>query len=699
MDTLNPAQLEAVNHIDGPMLVLAGPGSGKTRVVTHRIANLIQHGIAPRHILAMTFTNKAAQEMQSRVEQQIYGNGISGRVWVSTFHKFCAWQIRKHGQLVGLNENYTIYDTADCKRLLKACIDRVKPETKQTPAGMINAISKLKSQMITPELYEPGLKDLYKLEQKRIYAVYQAALQTANAVDFDDLLLHTVTILQNNEELRADMDAHYRYVLVDEYQDTNLVQYEIVKLLNQDYQNLSVTGDPDQSIYGWRGAEINNILNFEKDYPNCKVVRLEANYRSTPEILRVADTLIANNTQRKEKTLFTDNPHGAPVHVKACADDSAEAAQVIAQIQDLIYTGQARPKDIAVFYRMNAQSRPLEDMLNRNGIRYILVNALEFYQRKEIKDVMGYLRLLGNAYDDISFLRIVNEPTRGIGETTINKLQAYAFDQNIPLLQAAMEVDQIPTIKNRSAKALKDFTAMMDRIFQLTGTELRPLVQDILDISGYREQFAGGKSPEDEDRLANIDEFLNIAGAFDDRHKGEEIINPLTIFLEECALIADSDKLDGDQDCVSLMTIHSAKGLEFPYVFVVGLEDGTLPHQRSLDSGSLSDLEEERRLLFVAITRAKKELFLSLASRRRKQGFYQDCAPSLFLMELPRTEMDCQLKNEFFDPEPDVSDDELEAYPSWFPKQVPTGKRKKAKGNPDGFCDEISDGKFTDEWE
>ncbi|MBR6435341.1 MAG: UvrD-helicase domain-containing protein, partial [Thermoguttaceae bacterium] len=454
-ELLNPAQQEAVNHIDGPMLVLAGPGSGKTRVVTHRIANLIAHGIAPRNILAMTFTNKAADEMKSRVEQLVPTAGR--KLWVSTFHKFCAWQIRMHGEIVGLKDNYTIYDTADSKRLFKMVLDRLKPEYKFTPAGLITEVRRLKSQMILPEDFNPSPRNGRQCALKQIYEEYQAALLTANAVDFDDMLIHTVTMLKKDEELRAELDARYRYVLVDEYQDTNAIQYEIVKLLNRDYQNIQVTGDPDQSIYGWRGAEIRNILDFEKDYPNVKTVRLEKNYRSTPEILHVADELIANNRQRKEKTLFTDNKSGAPVHL-VCLDDEFDEAEFVAKkVELLVKSGLAQPNDIAVFYRTNAQSRPFEEKFNIYNLPYVLINAVEFFQRKEIKDVMAYLRLLSNPMDDVSFVRIVNCPARGIGDATVEKLADYALQQGIPLLQAAWEVERIPTIKGKSKAAIQDF--------------------------------------------------------------------------------------------------------------------------------------------------------------------------------------------------------------------------------------------------
>ncbi len=705
-ELLNPAQQEAVNHIDGPMLVLAGPGSGKTRVVTHRIANLIAHGIAPRNILAMTFTNKAADEMKSRVEQLVPTAGR--KLWVSTFHKFCAWQIRMHGEIVGLKDNYTIYDTADSKRLFKMVLDRLKPEYKFTPAGLINEISRLKSQMILPEDFNPSPRNGRQCALKQIYEEYQAALLTANAVDFDDMLIHTVTMLKKDEELRAELDARYRYVLVDEYQDTNAIQYEIVKLLNRDYQNIQVTGDPDQSIYGWRGAEIRNILDFEKDYPNVKTVRLEKNYRSTPEILHVADELIANNRQRKEKTLFTDNKSGAPVHL-VCLDDEFDEAEFVAKkVELLVKSGLGQPNDIAVFYRTNAQSRPFEEKFNIYNLPYILVNAVEFFQRKEIKDVMAYLRLLSNPMDDVSFVRIVNCPARGIGDATVEKLADYAQQQGIPLLQAAWEVERIPTIKGKSKAAIQDFIRIMNAIFELTGTKLQPLVEQILDLSGYRAQYADSKDEDDINRLANVDEFLNVASAFDERHADDEnMINPLTVFLEETALVADSDKLNSGASCVSLMTIHSAKGLEFPYVFVVGLEDGLLPHKRSMESSNENDLEEERRLLFVAITRAKKELFLTHAARRRISGYFQSSPPSQFLMELPRNEMDASgdKSNTFYNEEPDIDDSELNDYPDDFPDRIPTGKKrwnswrkKKPSGNSDGFCDEITDTRFTDEW-
>jgi len=628
---LTDAQRQAVVHLEGPLLILAGPGSGKTRVVTHRIAWLLSQGVPSHQILALTFTNKAADEMRSRVERLAPGQ----QVWLSTFHRFCARLLRKYAQFVGLQENYTIYDTADGGQALRRTLARLKIDaTHFTPDAIANAISWAKNNLISPQQYRPRAGNPLGSVVEQVYPAYQSQLAKSNAADFDDLLLHVATLLRENPEIRGRLDEQYRFILIDEYQDTNLAQYAIARTLSIDYPNLAVTGDPDQSIYGWRGANLNNILEFEKDYPAVRIVRLEQNYRSTKRILRVAAELIAHNVFRKEKNLYTENGLGERVRLVTYGTHKDEAENIAARIADDVRRGRRRPRDFAVFYRINALSRAFEFALRDAGVPYQLVRGVEFFGRKEIKDVLGYLQLLNNPRDEMALLRVINTPARGIGKTTIERLSDHALRRGLSLLDAARECREIESLSRRSAAQVSKFVALFDRLASVAGERVEEILGNVLAETGYQEQLRNSRNEEDLQRLANIEELLTVAREFDERHFGPGY---LEAFLEETSLVNDTDDWEVERDCVTLMTLHASKGLEFPVVFLVAVEEGLLPHERSRQDPQ--QLEEERRLTFVGITRAQEELQLSMARYRDFRGRRRTTIPSHFLMELPREEM------------------------------------------------------------
>ncbi len=632
LEGLNPAQREAVAHMDGPLLILAGPGSGKTRVVTHRIAWLLEHGVSSREILALTFTNKAAEEMRSRVERLVPGESV----WVSTYHRFAARQLRRHAGLVGLEENYTIYDAEAAGRVLRRAVQRARVDlTPFSPDQLRTAISWAKNQLILPDDYEPRPGHPLGTLVKRIYPLYQKLLLDSNAVDFDDLLLHVAVILRDSPELRSNLDERYRYVLVDEYQDTNLVQYAIARALSVDYPNLAVTGDPDQSIYGWRGANLKNILEFEKDYPQVRVVRLEQNYRSAKAILRAADGLIAHNIKRKQKRLFTDNDEGRPVRLVTYADHSDEARDIAGQVFEAVQSGRRRPRDFAVFYRVNALSLPLELAFREVGIPYQLIQGVEFFQRKEIRDILAYLQIVHNPRDDETLLRVINTPARSIGRTTLAHLGDFAAANGLSLLEAARQCGNLPSLSKRTAVLVAKFVKLVDNLAAVADAPIEEMIGHVLTATGYKRQFEDSEDEDDLQRLANIEELLTAAREFDERKEGRSRLDE---FLEETSLVGDTDDLEVESDRVTLMTLHASKGLEFPVVFLIAAEEGLLPHERSRDK--LDQLEEERRLLFVGITRAEEELQISRADKRDFRGQRKITIPSQFLMELPRGEME-----------------------------------------------------------
>ncbi|QEG34589.1 ATP-dependent helicase [Bythopirellula goksoeyrii] len=627
-EALNPAQCDAVRHVDGPMLVLAGPGSGKTRVVTHRIAHLLREGIPASQMLALTFTNKAADEMHQRVEELAPGQ----RVWVSTFHRFGARLLRHYSDLVGLTPNFTIYDTTDAKQTLARVIDVAKINTLHyTPERIAHAISDAKNKLITADKFEPRPGSPLSQIVAEVYPAYQKRLIASSAVDFDDLLLHVAQLLFQSPEVRAELDERFRYLLVDEYQDTNHVQYVMLRALSVDYPNLAVTGDPDQSIYGWRGADIKNILQFETDFPQVKVVRLEQNYRSTKRILRVADDLIRHNLRRKQKSLFTDNDEGTSVRLVEYASQDAEAAGIAKRIAEAIESGQRRACDFAILYRVNALSRALERGLREAGVPYQIIRGQEFYGRKEIKDVLAYCQLINNPRDDQAVLRTINTPTRGIGRKTVDLLSDHAYRQGISLLDAAREAATIPDLAARSAKKVAVYVALMERLCGLADSDVEEILGTVLEESGYRGSLSESDSEEDLNRLANIEELLTDARQFDEKNPGG---GQLETYLENAWLVNETDDWESETDKVTLMTLHAAKGLEFPVVFIVAVEHGLLPHERS--TSDEAQMEEERRLAFVGITRAEDELQLSFAVERDFRGQRRHTVPSSFLMEIPR---------------------------------------------------------------
>ncbi len=637
LSSLTAAQREAATHIDGPLLMLAGPGSGKTRVVTHRIAYMLKEGIQARNILALTFTNKAAEEMKLRIDRLIPGQNL----WMGTFHSFCARLLRQYGNLVGLADNFSILDTKDSKKALQSATDEARIDLSHTSIDTVLwEISNAKSNLRTSQEYEreSGSKFSGVSEVTRqIYPVYERFLLRSNAVDFDDLLLHVAVMLRDNQQLRHDLDQRYKYIMVDEYQDTNLAQYAIVRALSLSNQNLSVTGDPDQSIYAWRGASISNILEFEKDYPEARVVRLEQNYRSTKRILRAADDLIANNKQRKQKELFTNNGEGEPVKLVCFPHPNDEADAIAARIASEVERGSRSLRDYAVFYRVNAFSRPLEHAMMKQGIPYQVVRGLEFFQRKEVKDLLSYLQLINNPSNDVAFQRVVNLPARGIGKTSLQHIINHAQRYQLTMLEACREAGLIESLSKRAATAINKFVTLIDVLTVSIHMPVSELLVDVVEQTGYGDFVDAQDAKADEDRRGNVDELINAAREFE-REMNE---STLEAFLEHVALVSDVDDLDIDPDRVTLMTMHAAKGLEFPSVFVVGVEHGIIPHERSLEDAAAE--EEERRLLFVGITRAEQQLQLSYCQRRTYRGQTRIASPSQFLYELPRDEMECHI--------------------------------------------------------
>ncbi|MCA9189454.1 MAG: UvrD-helicase domain-containing protein [Pirellulaceae bacterium] len=631
VNELTEAQQAAVTHVVGPLLILAGPGSGKTRVVTYRIAHLLSEGIPSDQILALTFTNKAADEMRQRLRGMIPDAGV----WIGTFHRFCSRLLRSYAPMVGLAENFTIYDTDDSLSVLRDVISDTDdlPET-HPPARILQAISGAKSRLIGPDDYEPQRLSTLGAAVKRFYPAYQRRLLESNALDFDDLLMHTAHLMRDNPETRAELDDRYRFVLVDEYQDTNMAQYMIVRALSVNHPNLAVTGDPDQAIYGWRGADISNILEFERDYPQAMVVRLEQNYRSTPQILQVADALISHNVRRRAKSIFTELPGGQPVRIVRYPHEQAESDAIASRILHAIENEAREPRDFAILYRTNALSRHFEHALQAQGLAYQIVNGVEFYQRQEIKDLLAYLRLVNNPRDVIAFKRIVNRPARGIGKKTVERLLAYANEHGVSPLEAARKGAVIAGISQRFALALLRFANQIDEITAASGMSVEACVGLVLSVTDYDRVYRESEEPEDSERYANIQELLSAARQFDDTHPYD---GGLEAFLEQASLVNDTDDWENDDNKVTLMTMHAAKGLEFPVVFVVAVEHSILPHERAKDDPVA--LEEERRLLFVGITRAQHALELSYTTRRNYRGKQRYSIPSSFLMELPRGDM------------------------------------------------------------
>ena len=639
-DTVNDKQKEAVEYTEGPLLILAGAGSGKTRVLTHRVAWLIDElGVNPWNIMAITFTNKAAGEMRDRVDQLVgYG---SESIWVSTFHSTCVRFLRRHSDRIGYDTNFTIYDTDDQKTVIKDVCKRLQIDTKQLKERTImNAISSAKDELITPEQFYLNAAGDY--QQKRIaqcYMEYQATLKKSNAFDFDDLIMKTVELLKNNEDVLEGYQRRFRYIMVDEYQDTNTAQFELIRLLAGGYRNLCVVGDDDQSIYKFRGANIRNILDFESVYPEAKVIKLEQNYRSRGRILDAANAVISHNIGRKEKALWTDKGEGEKIHFIQFDTAYDEADYIIKDIRQKVQEQEKRYDDFAVLYRTNAQSRLLEERCIFAGVPYNVVGGTNFYSRKEIKDVLAYLKTIDNGRDDIAVKRIINVPKRGIGATTINKVQDYADLHEISFFQALEEADRIPTLGKAGVK-LEPFVTLI-RSFRTKAKEygLGRLMQDILDTTGYLAYLEESEEEDAEDRIENVDELLNKMIDYED--SAEE--PTLSGFLEEVALVADIDSVDGSEEKVLLMTLHSAKGLEFDHVYLAGMEDGVFPSYMTITGDDPSEIEEERRLAYVGITRAMEHLSITCARQRMIHGQTQYNMISRFVREIPEELLDHKL--------------------------------------------------------
>lgn len=626
--TLNACQKEAVTYGDGPLLVLAGAGSGKTMVLTCRIAYLLAQGVAPYNILAITFTNKAAAEMKERVRKMV---GAAARdIWLSTYHAFCARLLRAEIQHLGGRSNFIIYDTADQQAVVKSCLRELNLDEKHyPPSSLLSAISGAKNALQDAAAYNRDASGFYQQQIAQVYALYQRKLGENNALDFDDLLFQTVRVLEQAPETLAFYQDKFRYILVDEYQDTNQAQYRITKLLAARHHNLFVVGDADQSIYRWRGADIGNILDFERDYPDAKVIKLEQNYRSTQVILDAANAVIAHNQGRKPKNLWTENPPGEQVGLFP-AQDERDEARFIADTVFRLKTVYREPyRGMAVLYRTNAQSRVIEEMFVKSGIPYAIVGGLKFYERREIKDILAYLRVIYNPTDVVSLLRIINVPRRGIGDTTVRHLMDYAAAQGVTLFDAVSNPDAVPDLTARVRQPLEDLAAL---IFALNAQQgnmpVAALVEEVLDKSGYLAELVADKDPQAQARRENLQELVSVAREF-----AAEEEDTLANFLNHVALLSDIDSADLEQDRVTLMTLHSAKGLEFPTVFLAGLEEGIFPHARALLDED--ELEEERRLCYVGITRAQRRLFLSWARCRTIYGNTAMCQPSRFLAEIP----------------------------------------------------------------
>ncbi len=632
LESLNPIQREAVQQTEGPVLIVAGAGSGKTRALTHRIAYLIrERGVSPYAILAITFTNKAAREMAERVEA-LLGQRIASGMWILTFHAACARILRREHGHVGLPSAFTIYDEGDTERLIAAVLRDLDLDPKRfPPRAMAAAIGRAKDHVISAEEYAAAAGNFYEQTVAKVYAAYEERKRAAGALDFDDLIAETVRLFREHPEVLEHYQERFRYILIDEYQDTNRAQYQLVNLLAAKYRNLCVVGDADQGVYSWRGATIQNLLDFERDYPDAAVFLMEQNYRSTKAILDVANALIHHNLQRKPKSLWTEGPRGEPPIRFRAENEHEEALFVAEETQRLVEEEGYRYADVAVFYRTNAQSRVLEDVLMRAGIPYRVVGGVRFYQRKEIKDVLAYLRLLVNPQDVISARRIVNTPKRGIGEQTVAALEGFAAVEGIPFLEACRRAEEIPGLQPRARGAVASFVAVMDRLAEALASGAGPaaMVEAAATESGYLLELEAERTVEAEGRIENIRELIGVAAEHEARFSDAELVD----FLESVSLVSEQDELEEESGSVTLMTLHVAKGLEFPVVFIIGLEDGVFPHYRSM--GSQAELEEERRLAYVGITRAKERLYLCHAWSRSLFGTTSYNPPSRFLGEIP----------------------------------------------------------------
>ena len=640
-DTLNPPQREAVAQTEGPVLILAGAGSGKTRVLTHRIAYLMdEKGVNPWNILAITFTNKAAQEMRERVDKLV-GFG-SESIWVSTFHSACVRILRRHIDNLGYDTNFTIYDTDDQKSLMKDVCRKMNIDTKiYKERSLLAQISHAKDELLTPDDMEMKAAGDYNMKKvASVYREYQAALRKNNALDFDDLIVKTVELFEKCGAVLEYYQERFKYIMVDEYQDTNTAQFKFISLLAQRYQNLCVVGDDDQSIYKFRGANIGNILGFEHVFPDARVIRLEQNYRSTKNILNAANQVIANNTERKAKTLWTENEEGSKVHFRQFLNAYEEAEYVAGEIGKLKRNGLGNYRDCAILYRTNAQSRIFEEKFIAANIPYKLVGGVNFYARKEIKDLLCYLKTINNARDDLAVQRIINVPKRGIGATTLGRVQDYADNMGISLYEALRVAEEVPSI-GRSLSKIDGFVTFIQMLKSKADVlTVEEILQEVIDSTGYVAELEAEDTEESRARIENIDELISKTVAYQEAMEEQNQPATLSGFLEEVALVADIDTVDPDQDYVLLMTLHSAKGLEFPKVFMVGMEDGIFPSHMTISYGNDGEMEEERRLCYVGITRAMKDLTLTCAQQRMIRGETQYNRVSRFVREIPRELVD-----------------------------------------------------------
>ena len=632
IEALNPVQAEAVLHTEGPVLIVAGAGSGKTRALTHRIAYLIrEHGVSPYAILAITFTNKAAREMAARVEG-LLGQRIAKGMWILTFHSACARILRREHDHLGLPSSFTIYDEGDTERLLTSVLKDLNLDIKRyPPRAMSAAIGKAKDNVLSAGEFAQMAGNFYEQTIANVYLEYEKRKLGAGALDFDDLITETVRLFRDHPAVLEHYQEWFRYILVDEYQDTNRAQYQLVNLLADKYRNVCVVGDADQGVYSWRGATIQNLLDFERDYPDAEVFLMEQNYRSTSNILAIANALIEHNVQRKPKSLWTETTEGE-LAVRFRADDEHEEALFVAEETHRLVEDEAhRYSDVAVFYRTNAQSRVLEDIFMRAGIPYRVVGGVRFYQRKEVKDVLAYLRLLLNPQDVISARRVVNTPKRGIGDATVAALEGFAAIEQIPFLEATRRADELAELGARAKGAIAGFVGVMHRLQEAFESGARPqrMVEAAATESGYLLELEAERTVEAEGRIENLRELGGVAAEFEQRSPE----GSLAEFLEQVSLVSEQDEYDEESGSVTLMTLHNAKGLEFPVVFIIGLEDGVFPHYRSM--GDPAHLEEERRLMYVGVTRARERLYMTYAWSRTLFGSTSYSPPSRFLGEIP----------------------------------------------------------------
>lgn len=631
LDGLNKEQRIAVETTEGPLLIVAGAGSGKTRVLTYRIAHLLDKGVSPFEILAITFTNKAAKEMKSRVEDLV--GPVADRIWLSTFHSFCAKLLRfELDNYLGYSKNFTIYDTGDSQVVIKAALKALNLDDKYYPVGAMQShISDAKNRLLFASEFRRTAKDFYAQKVADVYEYYERELRKNNALDFDDLLLVAVKLLQTNASVQDKYSHRFRYIMIDEYQDTNHAQYVLARLLASQWNNICVVGDADQSIYAWRGADIQNILDFEKDYPQCTTIKLEQNYRSTKTILEAANAVIDNNEGRPEKNLWTEQEDGVKIKHFTAQSEREEAAFISETMYKQHELNNVPYGDMAILYRTNAQSRVLEEGLIKRAIPYTMVGGTKFYDRKEIKDVLAYLKVLFNPFDDLSLLRIINVPKRSIGATTVSKLQSYAQDTGSSLFMTLTQLHNIPTIKGKTKERLEEFGVLIfGLVASMNEMNVLELLEAILDQTGYMKELEDSTDPQDEARIENIGELLSVAKEFMDANPTGTVQD----FLEQVALVNDVDSFEQVDSKVTLMTLHSAKGLEFPVVFLAGLEEGLFPHSRTLMNPE--EIEEERRLCYVGITRAERELYVSNATTRTVFGKTAGYLPSRFLKEIPQ---------------------------------------------------------------